>query len=47
MIEDLEKILFTEEEIHRRIKEVAGEISSDYKAAIWSSLQCSKERSSS
>ncbi|NLT68415.1 MAG: hypoxanthine phosphoribosyltransferase [Acidobacteria bacterium] len=31
MIEDLEKILFTEEEIHRRIKEVAGEISSDYR----------------
>ena len=30
MIADLEKILFTEEEIRRRIKEVAKEISNDY-----------------
>ncbi len=30
MIEDLEKVLFTEEEIHRRIAEVAGEISKEY-----------------
>jgi hypoxanthine phosphoribosyltransferase len=30
MIEDLEKVLFTQEEIHGRIKEVAEEISRDY-----------------
>ena len=30
MLEDLERVLFTEEQIHTRIKELAGEISNDY-----------------
>jgi hypoxanthine phosphoribosyltransferase len=30
MIEDLERVLFTKDEIHERIKEVAEEISKDY-----------------
>jgi hypoxanthine phosphoribosyltransferase len=34
MMEDLEKVLFTEHEIRRRIKEIADEISRDYPRGI-------------